>query len=664
MREDVLKLVTSAKDVTNAVILTHNIDFVFVQSVVIPALRKCGSPAVTIFADGDCAVQTYQYQARVLSGLGVRYRVVPVTMKAGFRFHPKAVLLSGPEAATLLIGSGNLTFGGWRENGEIWCRYDTGADGTGPFAGFRSYMREIIELCVQPREAVATEVEEAFDPNTRIWAVDMAAPEFLLGRAGRGGSMLERMKEVLGAGAADHLYVCAPYFDESAEALQALAQELNAPSSTILVQSKRTNLLAATAASLGSQFSLKAATFEHRGTVGSDGDEHTREALLHAKFYAVQRGGRVTIFAGSANCSRAALTIPGSAGNAELMTHATIPWAEFERAFLDELIVDHVQPVLGAEPTEAPPAETVQGFIRIRAARMEAGRIQVAYQADTGTRITGALVDDSPLKPTDRGDGWVTFQASQPRRIIVLVGSSHCVDGRSLPHWIDDEYALRASARGRSLAESIRGRVRGGSWGIGAWMAVLSELYKHLQYMPEIWSRRHTSDHGDDDKAEGSVAFEWSDVFADGYGLTIGSGFMATVAIGPEGRIGSLRSMMLRWYGIVQPDPDPDPVEDVGADCVSDGAGRDSADRDGDSADSVIALPKAIPRPTLPSASEGDRKRGLKIIKQVTKRLADAEFLGERPPELLAADLKVAAVLFRAGLAEAWISEREFFDAR
>ena len=37
--------------------------------------------------------------------------------------------------------------------------------------------------------------------------------------------------------------------------------------------------------------------------------------------------------------------------------------------------------------------------------------------------------------------------------------------------------------------------------------------------------------------------------------------------------------------------------------------------------------------------------------------------MSERPPELLAADLKVAAVLFRAGLAEAWISEQEFFDA-
>ena len=157
------------------------------------------------------------------------------------------------------------------------------------------------------------------------------------------------------------------------------------------------------------------------------------------------------------------------------------------------------------------------------------------------------------------------------------------------------------------------------------------------------------------------MAFEWSDVFADGYGLTIRSGFMPTVPIGAGGRISSLRSMILRWYGIGQPEPDED--EGVSADGVSDGAGSDSADGNGDSADSVIALPKANPRPTLPSASEEDRKRGLKIIKQVTKRLAEAEFLSERPPKLLAADLKVAAVLFRAGLAEAWISEREFFDA-
>ena len=61
MRRDLLKIVAGAKDVTNAIILTHNIDFVFVQAVVIPALRKCGSPTLTVFADADCAAQAYGY---------------------------------------------------------------------------------------------------------------------------------------------------------------------------------------------------------------------------------------------------------------------------------------------------------------------------------------------------------------------------------------------------------------------------------------------------------------------------------------------------------------------------------------------------------------------------------------------------------------------------
>src|SRR6266700_3257545 len=116
MRHDILRSIRESKDITCAIILTHNIDFAFIQAIVLPALRKCGSPAVTVFADATCSKQSYEIQHRILSGLGSRYRVVAVPMLSGFRFHPKAVLLSSPEQATLFIGSGNLTFGGWREN--------------------------------------------------------------------------------------------------------------------------------------------------------------------------------------------------------------------------------------------------------------------------------------------------------------------------------------------------------------------------------------------------------------------------------------------------------------------------------------------------------------------------------------------------------------------
>jgi hypothetical protein len=210
MRHDILKVVKSATDITHAIILTHNIDFVFVQSVVLPALRRCGSPTLTIFADAHCCEQVYQHQSRLLSTLGLRYRVVPVAMRTGFRFHPKAVLLSGTKKGTLLVGSGNLTFGGWCENAEVWFRYDTDIDGTGPFAGFRDYMREVVELCSDPRDGISREIEESVDPATRAWALDMVPASRILGRARHGESMLRQMKAALGDRGADHLLVCAP----------------------------------------------------------------------------------------------------------------------------------------------------------------------------------------------------------------------------------------------------------------------------------------------------------------------------------------------------------------------------------------------------------------------------------------------------------------------
>ena len=659
MRDDLLTIISNAKDITNAIILTHNIDFVFVQSVVIPALRKCGSPSLTIFADADCATHTYQYQYRVLSDLGRRYRVVPVAMKTGFRFHPKAVLLSGPKRATLLVGSGNLTYGGWKENGEIWFCYDSDTDGTGSFAGFRNYLDEIVNLCAEPRNAVASDVEESFDSNTRTWAATMDPPGVLLGRAGRGDSMLEQIRRVSRSGDAEHLYVCAPYFDEDADAMRSLAQALGAAFSTILVQSKRTNLLASAATSLGNQFTFREVRFEHKERNASDVTARTRKAWIHAKFYAVRRGEEVDIFAGSANCSRAALTIPGSAGNAELMIHATLSWVEFKKAFLDELVVDDISPEFATGPNPKMSIESQESYIRVRAARMDFGRIRVSYDADTGVEITHCEADNTVLSPVELGTASVTFQSAQQPQRIVLVGSKGEKNIHSRPHWIDNENALRTSARGRTLANSIHSRVRDSTWGIGAWSEVLSEFLKHIEYMPKALHPRTTGAR-DKDEGTGPVAFVWDDVFSDSYGLPGVSGFMTNLPTNRDTRIGSLRSMLLRWYGIDQSEPDSDFTSH---DHDSDSRGTGSAYDDSDSPDRITALPQPPGRQTLPPVADTDRKRGLKIITEVANRLAEPVFLSERPPELLAADLKVAAILFRTGLTEAWITEQEFLNA-
>ena len=101
------------KKATTAVVLTHNIDFLFVQSILLSRLHSIGHPKLTIFADASCSTSSYNQQFELLSGLGQRYRVVPLDLGNGRRFHPKAIFLAGPDGASLAIGSGNLTHGGW-----------------------------------------------------------------------------------------------------------------------------------------------------------------------------------------------------------------------------------------------------------------------------------------------------------------------------------------------------------------------------------------------------------------------------------------------------------------------------------------------------------------------------------------------------------------------
>ena len=347
MRADVLEVISSARDVTNAIVLTHNIDFVFVQTVVLSAFRRCGNPTITVLADSGCAAESFAQQRAVLTDLGTRYRVVPVAMDTGFRFHPKAVLLSGEEAGTLLVGSGNLTFGGWRENGEIWTHFESGSDGAGPFRAFRNYLSEVLNRVVLP-EAVEHEVEEALAPRTKTWlSADAPDEGALVGRVGSGPALLERMLAVGGDQLVEELLVCAPYFDSDGIALKELVGRVGAPRATVLCQTGRTTLQERAWKPNAAKAKLQSIDFRHTGSA-----ERERSAFVHAKFYGLRRADEVLVLAGSANCSRAALTVRGNAGNAELMAVRSLTPRDFDEGFLGELDFPSEPVVLSNEPPD------------------------------------------------------------------------------------------------------------------------------------------------------------------------------------------------------------------------------------------------------------------------------------------------------------------------
>jgi len=95
---------------------TYALSLSFFEAVILDALVRGGGREALILADvqGIRASLSEQGAQRV----GKDYEVEPVSVSTGV-FHPKISVLSAAEECHLLVGSGNLTFGGWGGNCEV-----------------------------------------------------------------------------------------------------------------------------------------------------------------------------------------------------------------------------------------------------------------------------------------------------------------------------------------------------------------------------------------------------------------------------------------------------------------------------------------------------------------------------------------------------------------
>lgn len=635
MRLDLIKTIGEARDVTNAIILTHNIDFIFLQANLIRQLRKIGHPTLTVFADADCAIESFQRQGRWIEGIGKRYRVVPVAMNPGFCFHPKAVLLSSQIKATLLVGSGNLGFGGWRENAEAWIRFDTDVDGGAPFSAFYQYLTEVLKR-VPLNETVAIEVEEAFDPGTRGWVKDLGDPASLIGKVGQGKSLLDRLREIIGEAKPKKLTICAPYFDPKGEMILELARLSQATITQVLVQGGKTGLLKNAASSMPGNVNVQPVDFRR--------EEHS--SFLHAKFYAMEDPTNVTILAGSANCSVAAFGIPEANGNAELIAIQRMTPAAFQESYLEEIEFLQGKPQLQEEP-EKPKERSAVPEIHILAARLEAGDLYLAY-SPRNINIKACLVDETPMNYRILGDGKISAHLEQQPNYVVLEGviENQCI--RSPVSWIDHEHELRSSSRERSLAAAIHSRVRSGEWNINAWADIMELFYQNLQYMPQRkaffqkTSRRIVT-------SEGRTIYSEEDIFTDGYGLP--ATIHVRVPRDEDERILGLRQLILRWFGGWRFEEEEETGEETDTD-------QDNGDDEEVDHPERILPSKIRPKEAIPG--EADLQRAKKVINKVFDTMTNPTFLKDRSPEQLAVDISIASTLLRTGQSEKWIDLKEF----
>lgn len=639
MRRDMLGEIRDMKDVTNVLVLTHNIDFVFVQTMVLSALRRCGHPTLTILADAGCAATSFASQAPLLSGLGTRYRVVPIAMKeSGFRFHPKAVFLSGPQAATLYVGSGNLTFGGWRENAETWVRFQSESDGTAAIAGFREYVEAATQLASLP-DGVRGEIQAAFDATTRPWAAELELPGGLLGTVGQGPSLWNRMRTQL-SGSTYRLTICAPYFDDTASALSTILDEAGPVSTEVLVQPGRGGPTDSAWKKVAGRAQLKSVTVQHMDDKG-----HSREAFLHAKWFAFENADRVTLFVGSANCSRAALIAP--AGNAELMAVREMKSEDFTAAFLDDLSDVSGPPVL---PAERPKEPKTSVRFRLLGATYERDYLRVAYEPKT-ISVTGCFVDGKLAQFDLAESGIVGIALPSPPRQVALEASDSEGTVRSEPVWVDCERELASTARLRTLGDTIRRSISGDRLELGPWAELIDVFCAHLRYLPAQSATTRSAGLRSKAKDATPVKYVTADIFATDFRPPSLEAYVKRLAIGKEDRVRSLQQLLLRWYG-----------DGLGAEeaDIDDPSPEDSEPDIEEAVDTLVKLPPSKPKP-VKKADERELKRADRAVSQMSMALTSTEFLMNRPPELLAIDLRGASTLLRVALREGWLDSSRFF---
>jgi hypothetical protein len=641
VRGQILEQLSKLGSLSHVFALTFNVDLVFIERWVLPALRKCGHPSLSIVADAGCAAESFARQRAYAPRLGKRYRVAPLPLAHAAAFHPKAILATSDARATLFIGSGNVSFGGWFDNAEVWARYDSDGRGPGEISAFRQYLDEVLGRLVDA-ESIRRELGEATDQTKRLWARHPPPPNGLVGRVGSGPSLLERAQVLIGDEPVDEMIVAAPYYDLEAAAVGDLAARSRAKSVRLLVPADGSTLTRQARQRVDPTWTVEA-TRVLRGP-------RERSAFVHAKWYAFIRGDTALVLAGSANASRAAWTMKGDAGNAELLAVRTMTVEELRSDVLGELAISSEEPELPDESELEDDAPT-QMLAIVVVARQQRGSLRVSWHTTSEAnvvevRVDGVKADWHALAANAIEVEWALPAARVSLSVMLDEGPAIEVDA-----WVDDERELATSARERRMADLVDDYAKDGAGDLSGWMAILEPFEAELREaaasarMKEAAARRAAND-------DAPIRYEWSDVFPDEEDAASGPAAILFAGRTGGGRASQMRSILLHALDALLPDDDGD--DDVeGTDIDDDAAAVGKvADR----------RPKGpIPnRPPAPPPSAQALARACKTVKRATDALTDPRLLAHRAPRQLQRDITMLATLLRVARREGWIDTAMF----
>jgi hypothetical protein len=292
----------------HALLTTYTLSLSYFESEVLRSLRRGGCSDIWLIADAE------GYRSSLLerrsTGIGQEYRLIPVALPNGV-FHAKCIYLSGDEGDLLLVGSGNVTFGGHGKNTEVFeaLAPDSAATAFSDFADFLESIGSRPDIRMARSE----------------WIDDFAARGRLAANRGSDGAeipplrlvhqvnepVIEQLPGLLSQyGACTEATIMSPYHDRDGAAVRELATRLSLP---------RLNVAVTKAGASPFPFDQTGA-WPHPVTPVKPTRNDRR--FVHAKWYEFSAAGRRLLLTGSINATRKALT---TTDNVELGVLRALP---------------------------------------------------------------------------------------------------------------------------------------------------------------------------------------------------------------------------------------------------------------------------------------------------------------------------------------------------
>lgn len=424
----------------NALFTTYTLSLSYFESEVLRSLLRGGCSDVWLIADAE-GYRSSLLERRSMR-VGQEYRLIPVAMPNGV-FHAKCIYLAGDEGDLLLVGSGNVTFGGHGKNSEVFeaLSADSAASAFRDFADFLEAIGSRPDIAIARSEWVddfAARARLAADggadrhglpPVRLVHPVDQPVIDQLPGLLAQHGACAEAV-------------VMSPYHDRDGLALRTLTERLNLRGVSVAV----------------TKAGASAFPFEQADAwpcpVSPVKPSLKDKRFIHAKWYEFQTNTSRLLLTGSINATRKALT---TSDNVELGVLRCLP---ADSAPLGWEVVG--RPAF--EPQERMPSglkenEIVYATFDRQDAALLAGRI-ISLQSTAGFwegRLIQADGDTTSFDVAVKACGSFTVRSSaleafseMPALQVVMTKGEREARG-----WVHNEMFLTLSGRRRLSAGSL-----------------------------------------------------------------------------------------------------------------------------------------------------------------------------------------------------------------